>query len=62
MDHDSLTDRRSFLKKTIAGAGLVFAAPTILSSLGSGALQAQASGPAGATSNPYGPNDGHVIH
>ncbi len=45
MDHGSLTDRRSFLKKTIAGAGLAFAAPTILSSLGSGALHAQASGP-----------------
>jgi hypothetical protein len=63
MDHDSLTDRRSFLKKTIVGAGLAFAAPTILSSLGSGALQAQASGPAGAVAgNPYGNNDGHVIH
>jgi hypothetical protein len=62
MDQDSLTDRRYFLKKTIAGAGLVFAAPTILSSLGSGALQAQASGPVGATGNPYGNNDGHIIH
>jgi len=63
MEHDSLTDRRSFLKKTIAGAGLVFAAPTILSSLGSGALHAQASGPTGAISgNPYGTNDGRPIH
>ncbi len=57
--HNSLTDRRAFLKKTIAGAGLAFAAPAILSSLGSGALHAQASGPAGATAGrPYGNNDG----
>jgi len=63
MNHDSLTDRRSFLKKAIAGAGLAFAAPTILSSLGSGALQAQTSGSPGAVSgNPYGTNDGRVIH
>jgi hypothetical protein len=64
MDHDSLTDRRSFLKKAIAGAGLAFAAPTILSSLGSGALHAQASGPApGAIAgNPYGTNDGRALH
>ncbi|HEX6900087.1 MAG TPA: hypothetical protein VF789_10255 [Thermoanaerobaculia bacterium] len=46
MDHNSLTDRRVFLKRTIQGAGLAFAAPAILSSLGSGALQAQTSGPA----------------
>jgi hypothetical protein len=58
MDHSSLSDRRIFLKKTIMGAGLAFAAPTILSSLGSGALHAQTSGPAGAAAGrPYG-NDG----
>jgi hypothetical protein len=48
MDSNSLTDRRVFLKRTIQGAGLAFAVPTILSSLGTGALQAQTSGPAGA--------------
>ncbi|RPH55183.1 hypothetical protein EHM82_05760 [bacterium] len=57
----TLTNRRVFLKRTIQGAGLAFAAPTILSSLGSGALQAQASGPgtgtASAVGNPYGTND-----
>jgi hypothetical protein len=47
MDHHSLTDRRAFLKRTIQGAGLAFVAPAILSSLGSGALQAQTSGPSG---------------
>jgi hypothetical protein len=58
MDHGSLSDRRIFLKKTILGAGLAFAAPAILSSLGSGALHAQASGPVGASAGrPYG-NDG----
>ncbi|HEX3554166.1 MAG TPA: hypothetical protein VIA62_13150 [Thermoanaerobaculia bacterium] len=57
--HNSLSDRRAFLKKTIAGAGLAFAAPAILSSLGSGALHAQASGPTGAAAGrPYGNNDG----
>ena len=61
-NHNSLTDRRDFLKKTIAGAGLAFAAPTILSSLGSGALHAQASGPVGtAAGRPYGSNDGHTM-
>lgn len=58
MDHNSLTDRRVFLKRTIQGAGLAFAAPAILSSLGSGALQAQTSGPngagAGVAGAPYG--------
>jgi hypothetical protein len=56
MDHNSLTDRRVFLKRTIQGAGLAFAAPAILSSLGSSALQAQTSGPAGAAAAgaPYG--------
>ena len=44
---NNLTDRRVFLKRTIQGAGLAFAAPTILSSLGTRALQAQASGPGG---------------
>ncbi|HEX6899558.1 MAG TPA: hypothetical protein VF789_07595 [Thermoanaerobaculia bacterium] len=48
MDHHSLTDRRVFLKRTIQGAGLAFAAPAILSALGPGALQAQTSGPSGA--------------
>jgi hypothetical protein len=48
MDHNSMTDRRVFLKRTIQGAGLAFAAPAILSSLGSGELQAQTSGPNGA--------------
>jgi hypothetical protein len=59
MDVNSLSDRRIFLKRTILGAGLAFAAPTILSSLGSGALQAQASGVGQAAGNPYGTNDGH---
>jgi hypothetical protein len=59
MDVNSLSDRRNFLKKTIMGAGLAFAAPTILSSLGSGALQAQASGAAAVAGNPYGTRDGH---
>jgi hypothetical protein len=60
VDVNSLSDRRKFLKRTIMGAGLAFAAPTILSSLGSGALQAQASGAVGqAAGNPYGTNDGH---
>jgi hypothetical protein len=59
MDVNSLTDRRLFLKRSIQGAGLAFAVPTVLSSLGSRALQAQASGPVGAAGNPYGPNDGH---
>ncbi|HKV06878.1 MAG TPA: hypothetical protein VJ725_01985 [Thermoanaerobaculia bacterium] len=56
---NNLTDRRVFLKRTIQGAGLAFAAPTILSSLGSRALQAQASGPAAPASSgaAYG-NDG----
>lgn len=62
MEHDKLTDRRIFLKRTIQGAGLAFAAPAILSSLGSGALQAQTSGPAGATAGaPYGNNDGRPL-
>lgn len=59
MDVNSLSDRRIFLKKTIVGAGLAFAVPTILSSLGSGALQAQASGVGAVAGNPYGTNDGH---
>jgi hypothetical protein len=58
MDHNSMTDRRVFLKRTIQGAGLAFAAPAILSSLGSSALQAQTSGPAAggasAVGAPYG--------
>jgi len=62
MDQCSLTDRRIFLKRTIQGAGIAFAAPVILSSLGSGALQAQASGGAGAvTGAPYGTNDGRPL-
>ena len=61
-NHDSLTDRRVFLKRAIQGAGLAFAAPAILSSLGSGALQAQASGPTGAVAGrPYG-TDGGAMH
>ena len=62
-----LTDRRIFLKRTIQGAGLAFAAPTILSSLGAGALQAQASGAGGggsagaAVGNPYGTDDGRPL-
>jgi hypothetical protein len=60
MEYNSLTDRRLFLKRTIQGAGLAFAVPTVLSSLGSRALQAQTSGPTGAAAgNPYGTNDGH---
>jgi hypothetical protein len=58
---NSLSDRRDFLKKTVAGAGLAFAAPAILSSLGSGALQAQASGPAAIAGRPYGNNDGRSM-
>lgn len=63
MVHNALTDRRVFLKRAIQGAGLAFAAPAILSSLGSGALQAQASGGgAGAVAgNPYGTNDGRSM-
>jgi hypothetical protein len=62
MDQNSLTDRRVFLKRTIQGAGLAFAAPAILSSLGSGALQAQASGPAGAAAGaPFGTDDGRPL-
>jgi hypothetical protein len=58
--HNSLTDRRVFLKRAIQGAGLAFAAPTILSSLGSSALHAQASGPAAAATagRPYGSDGG----
>lgn len=57
----SLTDRRKFLKKTIQGAGLAFAAPAILSSLGPRQLLAQASGAATATAGlPYGNSDGDV--
>ena len=55
-NNSSLTDRRVFIKRAIQGAGLAFAAPAILSSVGSGALQAQASG-AGAAGAAYG-NDG----
>ena len=63
MDHDTLTDRRVFLKRAVQGAGLAFAAPAILSSLGSGALQAQASGapPGAAAGSPYGTNDGRSL-
>lgn len=58
-NHSSLTDRRVFLKRAIQGAGLAFAAPAILSSLGSSALHAQASGPTGATTGaPYGSDGG----
>jgi hypothetical protein len=61
-NHNSLTDRRVFLKRTIQGAGLAFAAPTILSSLGSSALHAQASGPGGAVvGSPYGTDDGRSL-
>lgn len=60
-NHGSLTDRRVFLKRTIQGAGLAFAAPTILSSLGSSALHAQASGPAGSGGRPYGTDDGRAL-
>ena len=62
MDQSSLTDRRVFLKRTIQGAGLAFAAPAILSTLNAGALQAQASGGGGAvTGAPYGTNDGRPL-
>ena len=63
MDHNALTDRRVFIKRAVQGAGLAFAAPTILSSLGSGALHAQASGgTAGAVAgNPYGTDDGRSM-
>jgi hypothetical protein len=55
---NNLTDRRVFLKRTIQGAGLAFAAPTILSSLSSNALQAQASGGAGPQAGAAYGNDG----
>ncbi|HYH44666.1 MAG TPA: hypothetical protein VEG34_03210 [Thermoanaerobaculia bacterium] len=63
MEQPNLSDRRNFLKKTIQGAGLAFAAPTILSSLGSSKLFAQASGSAGASlgGRPYGNNDGKAL-
>lgn len=65
MNHNALTDRRVFLKRAIQGAGLAFAAPTILSSLGSSALHAQASGggagAGAAAGNPYGTNDGRAL-
>lgn len=57
-NQSSLTDRRVFLKRAIQGAGLAFAAPTILSSLGSSALHAQASGPGATTGAPYGSDGG----
>lgn len=63
MKNSSLTDRRVFIKRAIQGAGLAFAAPTILSSLGSGALNAQASpggGAAPASGLAYG-NDGGTM-
>ena len=55
---NNLSDRRVFLKRTIQGAGLAFAAPAILSSLGTRALQAQASGPSGAAAGAAYGNDG----
>jgi hypothetical protein len=55
---NNLTDRRVFLKRTIQGAGLAFAAPAILSSLSSNALQAQASGGTGARAGAAYGNDG----
>jgi hypothetical protein len=63
MNVNSLSDRRVFLKRTIQGAGLAFAAPAILSSLSTRALQAQASGAGtGAVAgNPYGTNDGRGL-
>ena len=63
MDQSSLTDRRVFLKRTIQGAGLAFAAPAILSTMNAGALQAQASGGGGGavTGAPYGTNDGRPL-
>jgi hypothetical protein len=62
MNVNSLSDRRVFLKRTIQGAGLAFAAPAILSSLSTRALHAQASGAAGAVAgNPYGTNDGRGL-
>ena len=61
MNVNSLSDRRAFLKRTIQGAGLAFAAPTILSSLSTRALQAQASGAGAIAGNPYGTNDGRGL-
>lgn len=58
----NLTDRREFLKRTVQGAGLAFVAPAVLSSLGSSALQAQASGPTRSRpGRPYGNNDGRAF-
>lgn len=61
MKNSSLSDRRVFIKRAIQGAGLAFAAPTILSSLGSGALQAQASGAAAPASGLAYGNDGGTM-
>lgn len=61
MDHQSsMSDRRVFLKRTIQGVGLAFAAPAILSSLGPRQLLAQASGGGTVQSlagAPYGNDD-----
>jgi hypothetical protein len=62
MKNSSLSDRRVFIKRAIQGAGLAFAAPTILSSLGSSALHAQASpGGAAPTSGLAYGNDGGTM-
>jgi len=61
MNVNSLSDRRVFLKRTIQGAGLAFAAPAILSSLSTRALQAQTSGVGAVAGNPYGTNDGQGL-
>jgi hypothetical protein len=61
MNVSSLSDRRAFLKRTIQGAGLAFAAPVILSSLSTRALNAQTSGAGAVAGNPYGTNDGRGL-
>lgn len=54
MENGSLSDRREFMKKSIAGAGLMFVAPAVLSSLSSSELRAQASGSTGGGPPPCG--------
>lgn len=57
----SLSDRRAFLQRAIQGAGLAFAAPAILSSLGSRQLVAQTSGRGALAGAPYGNDDFRAI-
>lgn len=60
MEQPTLSDRRAFLKKTIQGAGLAFAAPVILTALSPGRLRAQASGTTFGP-RPYGDHDAKAL-